>query len=171
MLSWSRGAGIYVLYSDSSLKWHAVCMYGFSRDAQQQATVNTSYWNKPFVLHKMWWKSPVASHGRTLVKCHCQVIKFLLHKYKRISKSKLTASDTLLNSAEYSITRKKYFSFLDQTSCQYTATVTYREALFSAKYQFVCAPAKRVRQWPSLPLSAKESPVHQSARVLLNGVQ
>ncbi len=146
MLSWSRGAGIHVLYSYSSLKWHAVCMYGFSRDAQQQATVNTSCRNTPFVLYMMWWKSPMASHCRTLVKCHCQVIKFLLYKYKRISKSKFTASNTLWNSAEYLITRKKHFSLLDQTSCLYTATVTYREAPSSAKYQWVCAPAKRVRQ-------------------------
>jgi hypothetical protein len=28
-------------------------MYGFSRDAQLQATVNTSFWHKAFVLYMM----------------------------------------------------------------------------------------------------------------------
>jgi hypothetical protein len=66
------------------------------------------------------------------------VAEFLENKFKIIIKSKFTASNTLLNSAEYSITRKEHFSFLAQTSCQDTATVTYREAPSP-----VCAPTKR----------------------------
>jgi hypothetical protein len=31
----------------------ACCIYGFSRDAQLQATVNTSCWHKAFVLYMM----------------------------------------------------------------------------------------------------------------------
>jgi hypothetical protein len=50
----------------------ACCMYGFSRDAQLQATVNTSCWHKAFVLYMMCWKSPMAaSHSRTLSKTLC----------------------------------------------------------------------------------------------------
>ncbi len=59
---WRREAGIHVLYSDKSLKWLAVCF----RDAQLQATVNTRCWHEAFVLYMMCWKSPMASHGRTL---------------------------------------------------------------------------------------------------------
>jgi hypothetical protein len=59
-------------------------MYVFSRDVQLQATVNTSCWNKAFVLNK----------------------------YKRMIRGKFRASNTLLNSAEYAITRQEHFSFL-----------------------------------------------------------
>jgi hypothetical protein len=38
---------------------------------------------------------------------HCQVAEFLLHKHKNI-KNKFRASNTLLNSAEYAITRKEH---------------------------------------------------------------
>jgi hypothetical protein len=31
-------------------------MYGLNRDAQLQATVNTSCWHKAFVLYMMWVK-------------------------------------------------------------------------------------------------------------------
>jgi hypothetical protein len=34
------------------------------------------------------------------------------YKYKRMIKSKLRASNTLLTSAKYAITRKEHFSFL-----------------------------------------------------------
>ncbi len=44
--------------------------------------------------------------------CHCQVAEFLLHKYKVI-KSKFSASNTLLNSAEYAIAWKEHINFLD----------------------------------------------------------
>jgi hypothetical protein len=40
----------------------------FSRDAQLQATINKSCWNKAFVLYM---KSPMASHGRTVAKTLC----------------------------------------------------------------------------------------------------
>jgi hypothetical protein len=61
-----------------------------------------------FVLYMIRWKSPIDSHGIILARtgeqlkteCHCQVAEFLLHKYKRMIKSKLTASITLSNSAE-----------------------------------------------------------------------
>ncbi len=43
-------------------------MYGFSKDAQLEATVNTSRWRKAFVLYMMWWKSPLASHCRTVAR-------------------------------------------------------------------------------------------------------
>ncbi len=56
LASWRRGA---------------CCMYGFSRDAQLQASVNTSCWHKSFVPYMMWWKSPMASHGRTLARTLC----------------------------------------------------------------------------------------------------
>jgi hypothetical protein len=45
-------------------------------------------------------------------KFHWQVAEFLLHKDKRMIKSKFRASNTFLNSTEYAITRKEYFSFL-----------------------------------------------------------
>jgi hypothetical protein len=48
-------------------------MYGFSRDAQLQATVNTSCWHKAFVLYMMLWNS-VFWRG---AECHCQVAEFL----------------------------------------------------------------------------------------------
>ncbi len=41
-------------------------MYDFSKDAQLQATVNTSYWHKAFVPFV-----PMASHGRTLARTLC----------------------------------------------------------------------------------------------------
>ncbi len=83
-------------------------------------------------------------------------------------KSKIRASNTLLNSAEYAITRKEQFSFL---SCQDTGTLTYPDPPSPAKYQ--CAsqlrgPGEdflflsqsyfsillfRARAEPSLPLS------------------
>jgi hypothetical protein len=59
-------------------------MYGFSRDAQLQVTVNKSCWNKAFVLYK----------------------------YKRMIRGKFRASNTLLNSAGYAITRKEHSIFL-----------------------------------------------------------
>ncbi len=41
--------------------------------------------------------------------CHCRVAEFLLHKYKIMIKSKFRSSNTLLNCAEYAITRKQHF--------------------------------------------------------------
>jgi hypothetical protein len=40
-------------------------------------------------------------------------------------KSKLRASNTLLNSAKIAVTRRDHFCFLALTSCQDTTTVTY----------------------------------------------
>jgi len=34
----------------------ACCVYGFSTDAQLQATVNTSCWHKAFILFMMLWE-------------------------------------------------------------------------------------------------------------------
>ncbi len=44
--------------------------------------------------------------------CHCQEAEFLQQKYKKMIKSKLSASNTLLNFADYVITRKEHFNFL-----------------------------------------------------------
>jgi hypothetical protein len=64
-------------------------------------------------------------------------------------KNKVIGSNTSLNSAKYTITKKEYFSFLAQISCQDTATVVYTKSSIS-----VCAPAIRGSgQAPLLPLS------------------
>jgi hypothetical protein len=61
--------------------------------------------------------------------------EFLLHMCKKVNNVKFTASNTLLNSAEYAIKRKEHFSFLAETSCQDTATVTYPDPPSPAQYQ------------------------------------
>jgi hypothetical protein len=43
---------------------------------------------------------------------HCKVAEFLLHKYKRMIKSKFNTSNALLNSTECAIRRKEHFIFL-----------------------------------------------------------
>jgi hypothetical protein len=50
--------------------------------------------------------------------CHCQVTEFLPHKYKKIMKSKLKASNTLLNSAKNAVRRREHFCFHAETSGQ-----------------------------------------------------
>jgi hypothetical protein len=94
----------------------ACCVYGFSRDAQLQASVNTSCCICTLHYVMEISKSPKASHGRTLArtlvfyrgdKCHCQVAEVLLHKYK----------EWLKVSAEYAITRPEPFSCLSSSLC------------------------------------------------------
>jgi hypothetical protein len=84
----------------------ACCKCGFSRDAQLQATVNTSCWCKAFVLYMMWLTLARSLCCWRRSDCHYQVAEFLIHKFKRMFKSKFRASNTLFNSAEYAITRK-----------------------------------------------------------------
>jgi hypothetical protein len=92
-------------------------MYGFNRDAQQQATVNTSCWNMYFTCCDgitnglTWQNSSQNSVFWRRAECHCQVVEFL-HKHKKIIKSKFTASNASLNCAEYAIIKKEHFSFL-----------------------------------------------------------
>ncbi len=62
----------------------------------------------------------------------------------------LTASNTILSSDEYAITRKGHFSFLAYTSCYDTATVT-SESSPSSK-NMAAAPTERARPGPSLPV-------------------
>jgi hypothetical protein len=59
----------------------------------------------------------MASHDRTLTRNLGSVAEFLLHEYKRMITIKFRASNALLNSAEYAITRKENFSFIDLASC------------------------------------------------------
>jgi|688.fasta_scaffold1737661_1 hypothetical protein len=99
-------------------------MYGFRRDAQLQATVNKSCWHKASILFTTVHNVMEITNGQPLqnsiqysvfprrAECHCQVAEVLLHKYKRMIKSKFTTSNALLNSAEYAIKRKEHFSFL-----------------------------------------------------------
>jgi hypothetical protein len=65
-----EGAVIHVLFSDGSLKWHAVCMAS-AEMLNCKLQVNTSCWHKAFVLCMMCWKSPMASYGRTLARTLC----------------------------------------------------------------------------------------------------
>jgi hypothetical protein len=77
---------------------------------------------KHLYFYMMRWKSSLARRDRTLARTLCSVeepnviVKKLnfccLYKYKRMINSKLKASNALLNSAEYAITRKEHFSFL-----------------------------------------------------------
>jgi hypothetical protein len=53
----------------------------------------------------------MASHDITLTRNLGWVAEFLLYEYK------FRASNALLNSAEYAITRKENFSFIDLASC------------------------------------------------------
>ncbi len=61
---------------------------------------------------QLWQNSSQNSVFWRGAKWHWQVAEFLLYIYKRMIKSKFGASNTLLNSAEYAITRKEHFSFL-----------------------------------------------------------
>jgi hypothetical protein len=70
-----------------------------------------------FVLYILSCLSPIPSHVRILYRtsvvlradrCHCQAAEFMLHIYLKI---KFKALHTLLNSAEYTITRKRVFLF------------------------------------------------------------
>ncbi len=98
-----------------------------------------------FVLYILWCKSPMPSHVRTLcrtsmvwraAKCHCQAAEFMLHMLRIARfifllnqngitiyfKNKFQALNTLLKSAEYTITRKRVFLFPCLKSCLDTAT-------------------------------------------------
>ncbi len=133
--------------------------YCFSRDAQLQATVSTSCWHKVFVLYMMRWKSPMASHGRTLAK-HCVL------ETSRISAACTSIKEWLKVSLQLQMKYSIAWMFHNK-DCQDTATVTYREAPSPVKYQCVlqlrgtghdfllsfssqisvCAPAQRDRPW------------------------
>jgi hypothetical protein len=65
----------------------------------------------------------------------------------RMIESKFRTLNTLLNSAEYAITRKQHFCFLALTSCQDTATVMYPDPPFPVKYQ--CALQGQARTFSS----------------------
>jgi hypothetical protein len=77
-------------------------IYGFSSDAQLQATVFNG---------QTWQSSSQNSVLRRGAKCHYQVAEFLLHKYKKLAKSKSETSNTLLNSAEYGKNKNKERAF------------------------------------------------------------
>ncbi len=47
-----------------------------------------------------WQNSSQNSAFMRVAECHCQIAEFLLYKYKRMIKSKCSASNALLNSAE-----------------------------------------------------------------------
>jgi hypothetical protein len=80
------------------------CMYGFTRDAQLQDTVNTRICTLHDVMEitngQPWHNSSQYSVSLRGAKCHCHVAEFLLHKCKNMIKSKFRASNTLLNSDE-----------------------------------------------------------------------
>jgi hypothetical protein len=98
----------------------AFCMFGFSSDAQMQAALSTSsgithlYFTRCDGNHQCqpWQNSSQNSVFLRGADCHCYVAEFLLNKCKKMIKSKFRASYTLLNSAEYAITRKESFSSL-----------------------------------------------------------
>jgi hypothetical protein len=99
----------------------ACCVYGFSRDAQVQATVNTSCCHKEIcTVHVVmeitngqpWQISSQNSVFWRGAECHCQVPEFLLNKHKIMIKSKFRALNAVLNGAEYAIIGKEDFSFL-----------------------------------------------------------
>jgi hypothetical protein len=63
-----------------------------------------------FAFHMMRWKSPIASHARTLwyeEKPNDKLGSWISAKY--FSKFKVKASIIFLNSDEYTITRKEFF--------------------------------------------------------------
>ncbi len=68
----------------------------------------------------------------------------------KIIESKFRASNTLLNSAEYAIKRKEYFSFLNILPVLSISDVI--KSSLSSK-NTVCGPAERAQPSPSLPLS------------------
>ncbi len=134
-------------------------MYGFSRDAQLQAIVNIS-WHKAFLLYMIWWKSPMATITELQPelfwrgsKCHCQVAQFLLHKYKRMIKSKFRASNTLLTALNMPFQGKNILvslrKYLARTQQQW------RTRLIPLLYSQISvgAPAKKTRPGLSLPQS------------------
>jgi hypothetical protein len=93
---------IHVLYSDRSLIWLAIRIVSAEMLNCKLLSAQAAGIKYIFVLYMMRWKSPMASHSRTLAKhCMCSGDKpnfCCMHKYKRMIKSKLTASNTIFNS-------------------------------------------------------------------------
>jgi hypothetical protein len=62
-----EGAGIHVLFSDGSLKWHAVCMV-----SAEMLNCKLLSAKAAGIKHLYFqWKSPMASHSRTLARTLC----------------------------------------------------------------------------------------------------
>jgi hypothetical protein len=81
-------------------------MFGFSGDAQMQATVNTSCRHKEICtsndVMEIANSLPRQNSSQTSVfwrgtECDCQVSELLLHNYRKMVNSELRASNTLLN--------------------------------------------------------------------------
>jgi len=79
----------------------------------QAAEIRHLYFNDVMEIPngQTWQNSSQNSVFWRRAECHWQVVEFL-HKHKRMIKSKFTASNTSLNSAEYAIIKKEHFSFL-----------------------------------------------------------
>jgi hypothetical protein len=85
--------------------------YGFSRDAQRQAIVNTSCWQKAFctlndvieITNGQLWQTQNSSKNSVFLRgaeCHCRVAEFLLHLPRplcRKKKSHLFGLDQVLD--------------------------------------------------------------------------
>jgi hypothetical protein len=109
----------HVLYPDVSLKWFAVCMVSaemLNCKLQSTQAVGIEHCTLHDVMEiangQPWQNSGQNSVFLRGSECHWWIVEFLLHKCKRMIKSKFRASNTLLSSAEYAITRKEHFSFL-----------------------------------------------------------
>ncbi len=84
----------------------------------------------------------------TADRCHCQAAEFMVHIYFKVS-SKLYIH--YLNSAEYTITRKRVFGFHAYKSCLDTATGGLYITLTSQVVMY--APAERAKKFSLSRLS------------------
>ncbi len=124
---WHKAFVFYMVWRKSPMASHgrtltkALCCSEWSRMSLSGSWISFEYkridiscWHQAFVFYMVWWKSPMANHGRTLTKalCYREWSRMSLSgswisvEYKRMIKSKFRASNTLLNSAKYVITRK-----------------------------------------------------------------